>query len=147
VPRGKEQAKNYLFRLEYLALLNIMPSFSLTILFLHDFRLEHNIQWLSQILPILRQLVRFSPSHLLFILSSAFISHWPIAEEALTNQAMGSSAPTQDLAPASPRAQLASPQLEFQCHQIIQLPLNQLYKNSLPSLKNLLLLLGKPEMM
>jgi hypothetical protein len=79
--------------------------------------------------------------------SSAFISYWPIAEEIMTDQVVGSSAPTQDLAPASPRAQLASPQLEFQCHQIIQLPLNQLYKNSLPSLKNLLLLLGKPEMM
>jgi hypothetical protein len=45
-------------------------------------------------------------------LSSAFILHWPIAEEALTDQTVGSPAPTQDLAPASPRAQLASTQLE-----------------------------------
>jgi hypothetical protein len=34
----------------------------------------------------------------------------------------------------------------FQCHQIIELPLNRLYKNSLLSLKDLLLL-EKPEMM
>jgi hypothetical protein len=65
--REKEQAKNYSFRLEYLALLNIMPFFTLTILFLHDFRLEHNNQWLSQIPPMLHQLVRSSPSYSLFI--------------------------------------------------------------------------------
>jgi hypothetical protein len=34
---------------------------------LHDFRPKYNNQWLSQILPILHQLVRFSPSHSLFI--------------------------------------------------------------------------------
>jgi hypothetical protein len=45
-------------------------------------------------------------------LSSAFIFHWPIAEEVLTDQVVGSSTPTQDLAPASPRVQPASPQLE-----------------------------------
>jgi hypothetical protein len=90
-----------------------MSFFSLTILFLHDFRLEHNNQWLSQTLPILHQLVRFLPSHLLFIFSSAFISHWPIAEEALTDQVAGSSAPPHDLAPASPRAQPASLQLRI----------------------------------
>jgi hypothetical protein len=65
--RRKEQAKSYSFRLEYLALLNIMPFFTLTILSLHDFRPEHNNQWLSQILPMLHQLVRFSPSYSLFI--------------------------------------------------------------------------------
>jgi hypothetical protein len=35
----------------------------------------------------------------------------------------------------------------FQCYQIIQLPLNQLYKDLLLSLRSLLPLLGKPEMM
>jgi hypothetical protein len=41
-----------------------------------------------------------------------FISYWPIAKEIMTDQAVGSSAPTQDLAQVSPRAQPASPQLE-----------------------------------
>jgi hypothetical protein len=45
-------------------------------------------------------------------LSSAFILDWPVAEEVPTDQAMGSSAQTQDPAPASPRTQPASPQLE-----------------------------------
>jgi hypothetical protein len=45
-------------------------------------------------------------------LSSAFILDWPVAEEVLTDQVVGSSAQTQDPAPASPRAQPASPQLE-----------------------------------
>jgi hypothetical protein len=110
--KKKEQAKKCPFRLECLALLSTMSSFSLTIYLLHDFRLEHNNQWLSQLLPILHQLVRLSPSHLPFILSSAFVLDWLIAEEVLTDQAMGSSAPTQDPIPGSPRAQPASPQLE-----------------------------------
>jgi hypothetical protein len=59
--------------------------------------------------PVGVKIFTISPS---IHLSSAFISYWPIAEEIMTDQAVGSSAPTQDLAPASPRAQLASPQLE-----------------------------------
>jgi hypothetical protein len=47
-----------------------------------------------------------------FIFSSAFILDWLVAEEVQTDQAVGSPAQTQDPAPASPRAQPASPQLE-----------------------------------
>jgi hypothetical protein len=41
-----------------------------------------------------------------------FILDWTVAEEVPTDQAMGSSAQTQDPAPAFPRTQPASPQLE-----------------------------------
>jgi hypothetical protein len=44
-------------------------------------------------------------------LSSAFILDWPVAEEVLTDQAVGRSAQTRDPGPASPRTQPASPQL------------------------------------
>jgi hypothetical protein len=45
-------------------------------------------------------------------LSSAFIPDWLVAEEVPTNQSMGSSAQIEDPAPASPRTQPASPQLD-----------------------------------
>jgi hypothetical protein len=90
-----------------------MPFFTLTILSLHDFRPEYNNQWLPQILPILHQLVRSSPSHPLFISSLlAFTPYWPVAEETLIDQAVGSSSPPQSPVPASPRIQPASPQPE-----------------------------------
>jgi hypothetical protein len=65
--KKKITSKKLLIQVRIPALLNIMPFFTLTILFLHDFRLEHSNQWLSQILPMLHQLVRFSPSYSLFI--------------------------------------------------------------------------------
>jgi hypothetical protein len=113
LPRRKKQPRSYSFRLEYVTLLNIMPFFTLTILSLRDFRPEYNNQWLPQILPILHQLVRSSPSHPLFISSlSAFTPYWPVAEETLIDQAVGSSSPPQSPVPASPRIQPASPQPE-----------------------------------
>jgi hypothetical protein len=44
--------------------------------------------------------------------SSAFTPYWPVAEETLTDQAMGSSSPLQDSVLASPRTQPASHQPE-----------------------------------
>jgi hypothetical protein len=43
---------------------------------------------------------------------STFTPYWSVAEETLTDQAVGSPSPLQDSAPASPRIQPASPQLE-----------------------------------
>jgi hypothetical protein len=69
-------------------------------------------------------------------LLSTFILDWTVAEEVPTDQAMGSSAQTQD--PALLSQELNQPLLNwrFQCHQIIQPLLNQLCKNSLLSLRN-----------
>jgi hypothetical protein len=50
---------------------------------------------------------------ILIYLSSAFILDWLVAEEVLTDQAVGSPAQTQDPAPVSSSVQPASPQLEF----------------------------------
>jgi hypothetical protein len=44
--------------------------------------------------------------------SLAFTPYWPVAEETLVDQAVGSSSPLQDSVPASPRIQPASPQPE-----------------------------------
>jgi hypothetical protein len=44
--------------------------------------------------------------------SSAFTPYWPVAEETLMDQDVGSSSPLQDSVSASPRTQPASPQPE-----------------------------------
>jgi hypothetical protein len=90
-----------------------MPLFTLAILSLHDFRLEYSNQWLPQILPILHQLVRFFKISLFYSFFFIGINPlWPVAEETLIDQAVGSSSPPQNPVPASPRVQPASPQPE-----------------------------------
>jgi hypothetical protein len=80
---------------------------------LYGFRPKHNNQWLFQILPMLHQLVKFSPPYSSIIFSPlALTPYLLVAEETLADQTVGSPSPHHDPVPVSPRTQPASPQQE-----------------------------------